>query len=344
MTPEIYEFDDRFSTDLAAEWEAFVVSAGGSFFQTPTWVASWWATVGQKPSTEVRFWRDSSGKLTTVALRSRVSERIHARVPIPIGYCTNTGTGVGGADNAGWCVNGPTPPGLIDWAARSSAWRPTLLQNIAADSAEGLNGKVLRRTLCPRLDIRAFREASVGSSKLRKQIRYNRTRLTAEGVALLWHPPGSVTPELLERLVSLHGERREMKGDSTTFTTERLALHESLASKSSQIVGTAAVEASRDGKSVAILYGLVCGSTFSYYQSGWDPSLAKHSIGSVLISESISLAGDQGAQVYDFLRGPEPYKYRFGAVDRTDVDILIGRGPMYRILAYKRELQEARRS
>jgi CelD/BcsL family acetyltransferase involved in cellulose biosynthesis len=36
----------------------------------------------------------------------------------------------------------------------------------------------------------------------------------------------------------------------------------------------------------------------------------------VLISELIERAADEGCATFDLLRGDEPYKYRFGAVDR----------------------------
>jgi len=341
---EVHQLSDEFPAQLASEWESFVVHNEGSFFQTPTWAIAWWSTIGNRPQTQVRFWRDSSGKLTAVASRSMVSERLHRHIPIPIPYNTNTGTGAGGADDAGWCTDGTPNPQLIDWMTESSGLRPALLQNVDIDSVDGLDGEVLGQTVCPRLDIAAFRDASIGSSKLRKQVRYNRERLAKDGVELVWHPPGSVTPELLDSLVALHNERRDMMGDATTFTSERLALHRALSARSSATVGTAAIEARKDGNSVAILYGLRCGSTFSYYQSGWDPALAQFSVGSVLIGESIVRAGENGADVYDFLRGPEKYKYRFGAVDRVDVDLLFGTGPIARVLKYKRAMQEARNS
>jgi CelD/BcsL family acetyltransferase involved in cellulose biosynthesis len=50
-------------------------------------------------------------------------------------------------------------------------------------------------------------------------------------------------------------------------------------------------------------------------------------MGSVLMYQAIRFAADAGARVFDFLRGTEPYKYRFGAVDRTDLTWMVPRGP-----------------
>ena len=40
-----------------------------------------------------------------------------------------------------------------------------------------------------------------------------------------------------------------------------------------------------------------------------------------------------GARTFDFLRGAEPYKYRFGAVDRWDRTWMVPRGPAGALLA-----------
>ena len=52
------------------------------------------------------------------------------------------------------------------------------------------------------------------------------------------------------------------------------------------------------------------------YNSSFDPSLAALAPGMVLIRELIDEAADEGCTTFDLLRGDEPYKYRFGAVDR----------------------------
>lgn len=63
------------------------------------------------------------------------------------------------------------------------------------------------------------------------------------------------------------------------------------------------------------------------YNSGLDPEAFGHlSAGVVLSSWAIEKAVEDGRQVFDFLRGNETYKYRFGAVDTTIHRIQIGRG------------------
>jgi CelD/BcsL family acetyltransferase involved in cellulose biosynthesis len=52
------------------------------------------------------------------------------------------------------------------------------------------------------------------------------------------------------------------------------------------------------------------------YNSSFDPTLAALAPGMVLIWELIIEAAGEGFTMFDLLRGDEPYKYRFGAVDR----------------------------
>ncbi len=78
---------------------------------------------------------------------------------------------------------------------------------------------------------------------------------------------------------------------------------------------------------VGVLYGFWWLDTFAAYQSGWDRDYARHALGNVLILHALEFAAASGARWFDFLRGTEPYKYRFGASDRWDRSWLVPRGP-----------------
>jgi hypothetical protein len=59
------------------------------------------------------------------------------------------------------------------------------------------------------------------------------------------------------------------------------------------------------------------------YNSGYDPGYAHVSAGMVLVGMMIEDAARLGLTVFDFLRGNEAYKYRFGATDT----------PIWRVIA-----------
>jgi len=62
---------------------------------------------------------------------------------------------------------------------------------------------------------------------------------------------------------------------------------------------------------------------FRFYMMGFNEAYAGFSPGKVMVAQSIRYAIEHGFQVYDFLRGDEPYKYSFGCVDRHNTDIRI---------------------
>jgi CelD/BcsL family acetyltransferase involved in cellulose biosynthesis len=60
---------------------------------------------------------------------------------------------------------------------------------------------------------------------------------------------------------------------------------------------------------------LACRRWYDYI-GGFDPEFALLSPGTLLIGHALDAATAEGATATDFLRGAEPYKYRWGAVDQ----------------------------
>ncbi|HEX9049854.1 MAG TPA: GNAT family N-acetyltransferase [Anaeromyxobacter sp.] len=82
-----------------------------------------------------------------------------------------------------------------------------------------------------------------------------------------------------------------------------------------------------DGRRVAVNYGFQSRDAVAVYLPGAReaaPALARHSPGRVLHALSMQWAIERGLPVYDFMRGAEPYKYEFDAVDV----------PNWRLVAY----------
>jgi CelD/BcsL family acetyltransferase involved in cellulose biosynthesis len=74
-----------------------------------------------------------------------------------------------------------------------------------------------------------------------------------------------------------------------------------------------------DDKKVASMFCFQWADAFLVYNSGYEPDLYPSlSTGIVLMAYCIQDAIERGLKVFDFLRGEEEYKYRFGAV-RTEI-------------------------
>lgn len=85
-----------------------------------------------------------------------------------------------------------------------------------------------------------------------------------------------------------------------------------------------------DGRSAAAWLGFRFGGAECYYQAGRDPAFDRHSVSFVLLAHTIRAALEDGAREYRFLRGDEPYKYRFATADPGLETIVVARGPVAR--------------
>ena len=70
-----------------------------------------------------------------------------------------------------------------------------------------------------------------------------------------------------------------------------------------------------DGEPVAASYGFRLGRIESKYQMGRDPRWSRERVGTVLVAHVIRSAVDDGIREVRFLRGGEPYKYRWATLD-----------------------------
>ena len=65
-------------------------------------------------------------------------------------------------------------------------------------------------------------------------------------------------------------------------------------------------------RAVASTFSFVYDGTFYLYNSAYEPDVARLSPGLVLVSQLVERSIDEGLEVFDFLRGPERYKYQLG--------------------------------
>ena len=78
-----------------------------------------------------------------------------------------------------------------------------------------------------------------------------------------------------------------------------------------------------DGQPVAAEYQLVGNGVLYAYQAGVDPAAMEHQPGNLINLAILRQAIDGGYRAFDFLRGDEPYKARFGAQPRPSVEFRV---------------------
>jgi CelD/BcsL family acetyltransferase involved in cellulose biosynthesis len=329
-SPEVLDLEGLAGLEtLSRDWlELAARIEGSSYFQTPDWVLAWWDTIAGRPSTRVAAWRSASGRLEALVALSRGRERLHRRLPFAVPVRANAGSGVGDADHCAWLVPAERGAEVAQWLTEATAGSPLLVRGAGPDQPAGFlpeGARVVNATACPWVALPATGPDGPSSDFIRQLRRFTR-RLEREGMTFEWVPPPRVDDALLAALFELH-ERGRPEGSGGSFGTEQLDLHRRLAASADHGRGPAAVVARCEDRITGVLYGFWWRQSFAAYQSGWDRTYAKNGLGNVLILHALEFAAGHGAATFDFLRGTEPYKYRFGARDRWDQTWLVPRGP-----------------
>lgn len=320
--PEVIDLEDAASLGrLSGEWLGLARKLPAcSYFQTPDWVLTWWETLAREPPTKLALWRGRSGELAAIIALSREHQPLHRTIGLGFTAYVNSGTGPGSADHCGWLVSPGWEAEVQDWLSDAFGDKTLLLRSLQPRLEDSIVPRAAQRVesyVCPRLAIPPEGEPIGRSPNFRRQLRYSRRRLRRQGVVFEWVRPGEGWDSCLRSLFLLHerGHHHRKRRFRTFFSPEEIGFHRQLAERGDEARGPSAVVARVNGRTIGVLYGFAWGNVFYAYQAGWDPAWEEYSIGSVLLHEAILAARSHGAEVFDFLRGAEPYKYRFGATD-----------------------------
>ena len=146
--------------------------------------------------------------------------------------------------------------------------------------------------------------------------RYAMRRLEREGARLEIVAPEQAA-EATAELARLHAIRWRAEGEDGVLADEFAERHLSRAIPELAGAGLLRMHRLRHREeTVAILLAMRGVQSTCYYLSGFDPAWASLSPGTALIGAAIAQAAAEGCTGFDFLRGEEEYKYRWGAEDR----------------------------
>ena len=148
--------------------------------------------------------------------------------------------------------------------------------------------------------------------KERHELRRKRRRLERE------HPDARVrtaTPETLDKdfqtFVDMH---RGAEGHKGHFMRPEIATFFRRVADATMPQGWLRLDLLEIGdRAVASTFGFEIERKFYLYNSAYEPDAARLSPGHVLVSELVKRSIDHGLELFDFLRGPERYKYQLGA-------------------------------
>lgn len=127
-------------------------------------------------------------------------------------------------------------------------------------------------------------------------------------------------PRTIESLIGLHTKRWHERGLPGVLSDHNVRRFHALAAPALARSGLVHLHVLYAGSEIiGVQYVLVRGSRAFSYLAGFDPSWDAYSPGTLLMAYAIEQAIAAGCSEFDFLRGREPYKYRWGAADRCSL-------------------------
>lgn len=150
------------------------------------------------------------------------------------------------------------------------------------------------------------------SPNMRQNLRYYGKRAARAGIA----GPERASAANVERLAELHTRRWEKREEAGIFADRRILAWLREAAPLMERAGLLRLYAMRlRGDIVAAMCVLHGKGRAFYYIGGFEPEYAKLGLGTVLIGHAVAEAEGENFRSFDFLRGQEDYKYRWGAKD-----------------------------
>jgi CelD/BcsL family acetyltransferase involved in cellulose biosynthesis len=307
---------------IAPEWERLWAAAHASVFQSPAWLLPWWRHVGEGELASLALRRRDSGALVGFApLYIYTHPETHRRHLFPLGIATSDRLDIVALD--GWTT--PVSNALAahltalhgDWDVFEAPQVPEGAALLAMDWPAAFRAEVSPADPNPVLPLPAALPANMAQN-----LAYYRRRAARLGEVSYDMADARSLSDHLDALDRLHARRwaqRDLPGvlrGGGVLDWHRDAARRLLAAGLLRLLSLRVA-----GRTVAVLYLLVdapgvAHRRWSYYIGGFDPDASSLSPGTLLVGHAIEQACADGAEVFDFLRGAEPYKQRWGAVEQ----------------------------
>ena len=322
---------------LQPEWSQLLRSgASQCLFLTWEWLYTWWKHLAADRQLAILAVR-CAGELTALAPFCIRPPSLSRRCPFPV--LEFLGSGSVGSDYLDFIVHKDCEPEALKALASHLSCEPLVFDwaqlkryyCLAADVAIRLREKgwrvsETRPNICPVIPLSGKSwESYLATLGAEHRYNFNRKwkRLNKDYVVQFERVrTDDQCREAIDLLITLHNLRWSERGGSEAFHTPHLVAFHREFSRIALMRGWLRLYVLRlNGKPAASLYGFLYGRTFYFYQSGFDPAYAKHSVGLVTMGLAIESAISEGAEEYDLLHGNEDYKSHWSCDSRELVKL-----------------------
>ncbi|HEY6822495.1 MAG TPA: GNAT family N-acetyltransferase [Burkholderiales bacterium] len=327
---------------LAAGWETLHAEAPvASVFTSWLWQYEWWKVYGQDQQLRVLVASEAGRTVGILPLYIQTSKV----AGFPVRHLRLVGTGGDTyPDDLGPVLGGRSPGevgrALAQAALRLRGWDILALADMdarlrfheaAADEARQA-GLSLREGTAERISFidlpRSWDDYLKSASSTRRwRIRNRRRKLAALGQVrfFVWDDPATLDCAM-DQLIALHRKRWDASGERGSFATRQYNDFHRAVMKGCLERGWLRLYCLEiAGRIVAIDYAYRFRNAVYFMQCGFDPELAQHAIGSVLLGYAVEHAIAEGNLVWDFLRGEHGYKEEWGTGVRHTMAVTVQR-------------------
>lgn len=325
---EIAAITDTDVARLRPEWEAlWRRDPAATPFQSPAWLLPW-----------LRFFASDKPVMLTARARCDGGCRRPLVGLLPLyllaeaDRCKLLPIGIGVSDYIDALVD-PAAPEAVDRLLAAIAeipgwdecWLPDLPRDgslARAHPPDGLLDRSVAALPCPVLALPADPAILVETlpPSIRRDLRQGCARGTAAGDLTLESIGELQIDAAMDDLFRLHGQRWQARGEDGVCRDQLVQGFYRASAHSLSSAGMLRLyRLSLDDRAIAVHYGLAAKGRAYYYLGGFDPTQSRLSPGKQILSYAIEKAIAERAAHFDFLRGGEPYKYAWGAIDRGKV-------------------------
>jgi CelD/BcsL family acetyltransferase involved in cellulose biosynthesis len=335
---------------LQQEWmELFYRIECENVFLSFDWMVTWWYHWGEARRLFVVAVRHPTGRLVALAPLCIARSAFGMAGLLRLGFLGDTW---GGADYLDILVESGYEAAALGEVVRiviqhrrewdymefsdSNADSPALAQLRRQLKELGMNEHVSTASECPYTALPDSFEQYLGN--LGPNVRYNfRRRMKAlerkASLAIIAFENGAELQRRFGDLVRLHRLRSAQLHRKSSFLESGVqAFHADVLPQLARRGWARLYVIQAGGGAVAALYGFSIGKKFLFYQSGMDPAWSRLSVGLVMMGWTIAEAIRNGHKEFDFLRGDEPYKFRWANSSRQTLTVrLFDRRPKSRL-------------
>jgi CelD/BcsL family acetyltransferase involved in cellulose biosynthesis len=323
LTARHIEDAEAFAALAPEWWELWRDAPSATPFQSPAWLTPWWRHF-------------HPGKLFVVTVRH--GERLVGLAPfyiedgslgrriLPIGISVSDYLDVliapGYRELGGQALTDHIVGERERWTEWALEELPPDAEALALPVPDGCEEQRTGQSPCPVLTILdgpdPF-EASV-PVRQRRNLRLARNRAARRGERVIEQADPETAPAFLDALFRLHGQRWQSRGETGVLAADPVQKFHREAVPGLMQAGLLRLYLLRFGREpAAAYYGFVHRNRAYSYLTGFSPEFPFESPGTLLLAHAIEQAFGEGVHEVHFLRGPETYKYAWGAVDRWNM-------------------------